>query len=381
MTQATLSLALLSVAFTWLLLKNINTSYHTYLENITLRIQSNQRENQLKKFYSAFEHAQDAIIISDLEARLEYVNPAFERMTGYSAQEAIGQFLKILRSDKHPPSFYSQLEAQDNSGKPWQGEMIIKCKDGSFLEIERTVSPVFDDDGKTIFLVAIQRDLTEHKHLENQFLQAQKMEAIGTLVGGIAHDFNNILTSISGNTFLLKNKIPEQYEANQRLEYIEQSTDRAASLVQQMLTFARKDTVSMTALNLNELTNDIFALLRTSLPENITLKRDIEQGLVCVEADKTQIHQVLLNLVNNARDALLHVQEPKVTIQLSTDFAHARLRQNHPTMKSENYAHLSVQDNGSGIPKRILSIFLNLSLPPKKLVKVQAWVYLWSLGQ
>ena len=251
-----------------------------------------QREVLLQKMYSAFEHVHDAIIIANLDAKLEYVNPAFERMTGYSAQEAVGQFISILRSNKHPESFYRQLEENDKAGKYWQGEIIIKRKDGTLLEVERTVSPVFDSHGKPVFLVAIQRDLTEHKIMEAKFIQAQKMEAIGTLVGGIAHDFNNILAGILGNTYLLQTRLQHNPETHSLLERIEQSTERAADLIQQMLTFARKDSVQMKPLNISDLSQKVFKLIRSSIPENIETLLEITSPDIYIHGDKTQVHQI-----------------------------------------------------------------------------------------
>ncbi|MCF6208662.1 MAG: ATP-binding protein, partial [Ghiorsea sp.] len=312
------------------------------------------RESLLEKLYGAFEHTHDAIMISDLEARLEYVNPAFEKMTGYSVQEAVGQFMKILRSDQHPENFYEQLETQDKAGEYWQGEIIIQCKDGSLLEIERTVSPVFDQHGKAIFLVAIQRDLTEHKLLETKFIQAQKMEAVGTLVGGIAHDFNNILAGITGNLYLLQTQFAKDDNATRKLARIEQLSDRATDLIQQMLTFARKDAVSMTSLNLNHLVTEVLSLIRTSIPENIELKLKVLQDNISIHGDTTQIHQVLLNLINNARDALADTAQPCINITLNTCEIDEDFVQRHPYFNTGQFALLSIQDNGSGIPKEHL---------------------------
>lgn len=309
-----------------------------------------QHEDLLQKLYGAFEHIQDAIMLCDLEARLEYVNPAFEKMTGYSAQEAIGQYLKILRSDQHPPSFYEKLEAQDRAGRHWHGEIIIKRKDGTFLEVERTVSPIFDEHGKAEFLVIIQRDLTEHKLLEAKFVQAQKMEAVGTLVGGIAHDFNNILAGITGNLYLLQMRYDQDNDAMQKLRRIEQLSGRATSLIQQMLTFARKDTVSMKDINLNQLITEVFGLIRTSIPKNIELNLNIIKNNIAIHGDTTQIHQILLNLINNARDAIEGINQPCINITLDTYDVDEDFVQQHPYFNIGSYALLSIQDNGCGIP-------------------------------
>ena len=313
-----------------------------------------QRDALLQKLHSAFEYANDAIIIADLDARLEYVNPAFERMTGYSAEEAVGEYIKILRSNEHPDTFYDELLKNSQEGKSWQGEVTIKCKDGSFCEVERSVAPVLDAQGNILFQVAIQRDITEQKILEEKFQQAQKMDAIGTLVGGIAHDFNNILAGITGNVYLAKQKLQENPDASQKLINIELLSSRAVGLIQQLLTFARKDRVNMEQLQLLPLVEEVFTFLRTSIPENIDMHLDIDQDAIQINGDSTQIYQVLLNLVNNARDALKGVKEPRITIRVEKFYADELFVENNKYFRAAHYAHISVKDNGDGIAKHQL---------------------------
>ncbi|PCI43284.1 MAG: hypothetical protein COB41_07415 [Proteobacteria bacterium] len=311
-----------------------------------------QREILLEKLHSAFEYAHDAIIIANLDARLEYVNPAFERMTGYSAEESVGKYFSILRSDKHPESFYNHLLKKSQAGEPWQGEIIIKCKDGSFLEVERSVSPVFDKQENILFQVAIQRDMTEQKILEEKFQQAQKLEAIGTLVGGIAHDFNNILAGMTGNLYLAQKYTTNMPRAQKKLNNIKELSFRAADLIKQLLTFARKDKVNIQPLSLVPFFEDIIKFSRSIIPENITVQHIIDENSLCIHGDTTQLHQVLINLLTNARDAVEGVNKPRIIMKLAAFKTDKIFIEKHPYFKSGLYAHLSVQDNGSGISKK-----------------------------
>jgi len=305
----------------------------------------------LRKLHSSFEYAQDAIIISDLDSRVEYVNPAFEKMTGYPAEEILGQYIKVLRSNAHPLSFYDNMQETVRQGKVWRGELIIRCKDGSLREVERNIAPVLDEHGNLLCQVNIQRDITEHKKLEEQFRQAQKMEAIGTLVGGIAHDFNNILAGITCNTFLAKELVGSIPDAESKLSNIEQLSFRAADTIQQLLTFARKDMVRKKNIPLNPFIKETLKLFRTSIPENIELHQDICDQPLEVYGDSTQIHQVLMNLVNNARDAVAEVDNPSITLRLEPFDADEAFTENHLDFVTGSYAHLMVEDNGCGIPE------------------------------
>ena len=310
-----------------------------------------QREVLLEKLHSAFEYAHDAIIIADLDACIEYVNPEFETMTGYSAEETVGEYFSMLRSNKHPESFYNDLLEKTQAGKPWQGEITIKCKDGSFIEVERSVSPVLDKQGTPLFQVAIQRDVTEQKILEEKFQQAQKLEAIGTLVGGIAHDFNNILAGMTGNLYLAKKLTTSIPRVQKKLENINKLSFRAADLIQQLLTFARKDMVHIQPLSLVPFFKDLIKFSHSIIPENITIQHMIDVNSLFIKGDTTQLHQVLINLLTNARDAVEGVDRPCILMSLDIFKTDNAFIEKHPYFKPGSYAHLSVQDNGYGISK------------------------------
>jgi len=318
-------------------------------------MEKQQRELLVDKFHSAFEYTTDGIMITDLDLRLQYINPAFESMTGFSSAEAIGKFASILRSKAHSAAFYNAIHHETTQGKVWQGKVTIQRKDGAQLATERSISPVFDKNGNLSFYILIMRDLTEHQRLEDQLQQSQKLEAVGTLVGGIAHDFNNILTGIKGSLYMAKLKLDDKHQLVQKLENIDTLSTRAADLIQQMLTFARKDVVSMSDLYLQPLIQEVFQFLRTSIPENIDMHLDTHQDDINIHGDTTQIHQILMNLVNNARDALEHTPHPLIHIHMDRFKTDENFIRKHPYFERGSYAHLSVEDNGCGIPTKHLN--------------------------
>jgi len=318
---------------------------------IGIVMERQHREDLLQKLYSAFEYAPNAIMITDINAKLEYVNHTFEAMTGYKKEEIIGQFLKILRSDKHSDSFYEKLSDNDKSGKTSQVELTIKCKDGSFLDVHRSVSPVFNDQGEILFLVVSQEDLSEKKELQAQFQQAQKMNAIGTLVGGIAHDFNNILAGMGGNVYLAKQATAHMPDVQQKLTSVEALSFRAADLIQQLLTFARKDHVQTKPLPLLPFFDEYMSFVKSVIPQNISLGFKHSELPISIEGNATQLQQVLLNLTTNARDAVAHVANPEIKVELDLFQPDESFLQIHPYFKSCSYAHFSVKDNGTGISK------------------------------
>jgi len=330
-----------------------NESQLKDLENaawlIGIVMERQHREDLLQKLYSAFEYAPNAIMISDVDAKLEYVNNTFVTMTGYKKEEVIGQFFKTLRSDKHSGSFYRQLSDNDKSGKTSQVELTIQCKNGSLLDVQRTVSPVFNDQGEILFLVTIQEDLSEKKELQAQFQQAQKMNAIGTLVGGIAHDFNNILAGMGGNVYLAKQATTHLPDVQQKLNSVEALSFRAADLIQQLLTFARKDHVQIKPLPLSPFFQEYISFVQSVIPENISIQISEPTESITINGNATQLQQVLLNLTTNARDAVAHVNNPCIKVELALFQPDKYFLMKHPKFQPCSYAHFSVSDNGTGI--------------------------------
>jgi len=322
-----------------------------FMEDITER---KHADDVVRKLSRAIEQAGESILVTDQDGIIEYVNPAFTKLTGYSAEEAIGQTPRLLKSGSQDAAFYEAMWKTLTSGKVWHGKVIDRKKDGCFYPAMLTISPIHDESGDITHFthfVGIQSDLSELEDLEQQFHQAQKMEALGTLVGGIAHDFNNMLASITGNLYLAKKKMRKNPDVIQKLVNVEDLSFRAADMIQQLLTFARKGRVSMKPLPFTPFIKETLKFLHTSVPENIDMRQDICSDDLQINGDGTQLHQVLMNLVNNARDALEGEDEPCITIRLEKLHTDDAFIETHAYFTVGDYAHLSVEDNGCGIPK------------------------------
>jgi PAS domain S-box-containing protein len=302
--------------------------------------------------YAAIEQASEVVVITDTAGVIEYVNPAFELVTGFSRKEALGQNPRVLKSDRHDDSFYRELWDTINRGKAWHGHFVNQKKDGSLYEEEATISPVFAKTGKITNFVAVKRDVTHERQLEKQLLQSQKLEAVGQLAGGVAHDFNNILQVMTGHTdFALRPDVTEE-ERIEDLDIVRESIDKAAALTRQLLAFSRRQVLEPSNLDPNELIDKLLKMIRRLIGEDISLQYDPCNDLCMVNADAGQLEQVIINLCVNARDAmdsggLLKIKTEET--EIGADFLEKR-----PWAKPGPYVLISVADSGFGMDEATL---------------------------
>ena len=323
-------------------------------EDITARKRAEvkiQRKNlQLRLQINALNAAADAIVITDREGVIEWANPAFTTLTGYSSEEAVGRNPRdLLRSGLHDSSFYKGLWDTVLDGRIWSGELTNRRKDGSLYAEEQTITPLKDEQGAIANFIAIKRDVTAKKELEAQFLQAQKMESVGRLAGGIAHDFNNILTIINGTAEIALADRPPGDSVRTDLAHIHQAGQRAASLTRQLLAFSRKQILKREVLSMNTVVNGLENMLKRLLGADISLVCTLSQSLGLVRVDPGQLEQVLMNLCVNARDAM--PTGGRLTIETHDahlDDTHAAT---HHEIVPGPHVLLAVSDTGMGMDK------------------------------
>jgi PAS domain S-box-containing protein len=309
-------------------------------------------EVERRQLLAAMEQAGEAIVMTDAQGIIQFVNPAFERTTGYSREEAIGQNLRILKSDKQDDQFYRNLWETISDGRTWTGRMVNKRKDGILYTEESTISPIRNDSGRIVNYVAVKRDITEQLRMADQFQQAQKMEAVGLLAGGVAHDYNNMLSVILGYTELALLKADPDQPLHDDLEEIYQAAMRSTEITRQLLTFARKQTIKPVVLDLNQNVGGMLKMLRRLIGEDIDLAWLPQAGLDPIKMDPIQVDQILVNLCVNARDAIAGVG--KVTIETENVFFDEAYCASNIGFVAGEYVLLAISDDGRGMEKEVL---------------------------
>ena len=301
------------------------------------------------RLVTAVEHAAESIIVTDPQGIIEYVTPAFEKITAYSRHDVIGRHIELLDSGQHSKTFFSSILDTLQRGKVWQGRTVNKRRDHSLYEIEAPVSPIKNEAGEITNYVSVQRDVSHEVRLETQLRQAQKMEAIGTLAGGIAHDFNNLLMGIQGNISLSLLDVDTESPLATNLKKIEQYVQNGVDLTKQLLGFARGGKYEISLLDLSDLLRE-QNLMFSRTNKDIVFENEANPDLWSVEADRGQIEQVLMNLYLNAIQAMpgggaVTTRTENVIIdqdQYSPYF-----------VRAGRYIRITIEDTGVGMDEKI----------------------------
>jgi PAS domain S-box-containing protein len=310
-------------------------------------------EERLALLATAIEQAAEGITVADKEGMIQYVNPSYERISGYAREEVIGRDHIILKGGGGEDASHGEMADTLDRGEVWTVRMTNKRKNGIPYNVEVSISPIRDKTGTIRNYVTIERDVSHEAELEMQLRQVQKMEAIGTLAGGIAHDFNNILAAIMGYAEMALYDVPEGTQGRRNLEQVIKAGYRGKDLVKQIITFSRRSEQERRPMLVSPIIKEILKLLRASLPTTIEIRPSIEAHAGMVLAEPTQIHQVLMNLCSNAayamreRGGVLEIRLAEV--HTSTDKATL-----HPGLNPGPYIKLTVSDTGDGMDRATL---------------------------
>lgn len=307
-------------------------------------------ELRLREQAELLDRAQDAILVRELDHSVVYWNAGAERLYQWSPDEVWGRSIRDLLYED-PVRFDEATTAVLEQGE-WSGELDHKRKDGSIVTVEGRWSLVRDENGEPYRILVINTDITERKKLLQQFLRAQRMESIGTLAGGITHDLNNVLAPILLSIGLLKEEIDDP-GLTETLLAIESSAQRGADMVQQVLGFARGVDRADLVVDLERTLADMERIVRDTFPKNITLVRQVPDDLWPLRGDPTQVHQVFMNLLVNARDAMPDGGRITVTAE------NAELDEHYASMAHAAspgpHVRVSVVDTGTGMPQDVAS--------------------------
>jgi PAS domain S-box-containing protein len=314
------------------------------VRDITERTQAAETHAVLSR---AVEQSAEAVVITDAQGAIVYVNPAFERVSGLSREDALGQNPRILKSGEQDDDFYRQMWKTLLGGAAWTGQFVNRRQDGTLFEEEATISPVRDATGQVVNYVAVKRDITNEKRLEQQLFQSQKMEAIGRLAGGVAHDFNNLLGVITGYGELVLGRLPDDDPLEKKIKQILIAAERAAGLTRQLLAFSRQQVLQPRILDLNAVVSQMEQMLQRLIGEDVDLSTRLEPHLGSVKADPGQMEQVLMNLAVNARDAM--PEGGQITVETQNVSIDADSVGTHSSTPMGRYVMLAVTDTGSGM--------------------------------
>ena len=318
--------------------------------DITERI---EKEREHKRLATALEQVADSVLITDQNALITYVNPAFEKITGYTSEEVMGKNPGMMKSGMHDSSFYTSMWETLAKGIVWHGEVYNKHKNGSLLYEEVSIAPIKDKNGTIFNYVSVRRDVTETREAQKHLQQTQKMESIGNLAGGIAHDFNNILSSILGFSEMILESVDKKSTVHSDVQEIYNAGIRAKELVSQILLFARKTDEELKPIKVEPVVTEVLSFLKSTIPTTITLSK-VSSSNATIKGNATQLHQVLMNICTNAVHAIDNTMGT-IDVRLE-DIANGQTE--NTLLRPGKYIKISITDSGKGISRDNLeSIF------------------------
>jgi PAS domain S-box-containing protein len=313
----------------------------------TLRLVAEEEKLRLA---AAVEQASESVVMAGLDGLIMYVNAAFEGINGRRKEQSLGKsYFEFLTNEPQETAIRDAFRR----GGQWTGRLTRRVGEGDRRELDVAISPVRDQTGRILSFLVVERDITREVKLQQHLRQAQKAEALGTLAGGIAHDFNNVLSTIAVNSELALMELEGNARSQSPLPLVLQAVQRGKELVQQIITFSRRREHERKPMKISPVLKETLKLLRSSLPPTIEIQEDIMMHADTVLADPSQIHQILVNLCNNAAYAMRE-EGGKLSVRMTATDVDAAMSALYPDLKPGPYVRLTVGDSGAGMSPEVM---------------------------
>ena len=304
-----------------------------------------KKELDLLRFSNIAHYTVNPVEITDAEGRIIYVNPAFEKASGFAKEELLGKNPSIFGSGKHPKAFWSKMWATIKSGKVWFGEVENRRRNGEPFYTQLLVSPVIDSDGRMVGYFGVHRDLSERKQLQEQLIHAQKMESIGLLAAGIAHEVGNPLTSISSLVQVIQRTTKDEF-VQDKLELIKNQISRISRIIRDLVDFSRRSSYEVQLTDVNKSLREATEIVRVGKKAKaILFQVDLAEHIPMLPLVPDQIEQVFINILINAVDAVHSYTDHHATSHTGLERGEINVRS---VVDDENVV-ITIQDNGGGI--------------------------------
>ncbi len=304
-----------------------------------------KKELDLLRFSNIAHYTVNPLEITDVNGRIIYVNPAFEKASGYSREDLLGKNPNVFGSGKHPPAFWEKMWKTITSGKVWTGEIENRKKNGEPFFTQLLISPIIDSEGITVGFFGVHRDITGQKHLEQQLIHAQKMESIGLLAAGIAHEVGNPLTSISSLVQVIQRTTEDEF-TQEKLELIKSQITRISRIIRDLVDFSRRSSYEVQLTDINKNVREAVEIVQVGRKAKaISFSVDLNESIPMLPLVPDQVEQVFINILINAVDAIHANTDDLPTDRLSGGEIYVR-----SVITGENVI-VTVQDNGKGIPE------------------------------
>lgn len=337
----------------------LGMAYSLTTTHIQIRSALRLSREELLRLVAAVNEAAESIVITDTQGMIQYVNPFFEKVTHFTRDDSIGKTMRIVKSGKHDEAFYRELWDTISGGSVWYGRFTNRKKDGTLFEEEAVISPVRDSTGKIVNYVAVKRDVTHERALENQLRHSQKMEALGRLAGKIAHDFTNMLAVIFGHARFLETELGTKPEVHEHIKEIIKSIREAGILTGELLAFARKNPVSLQVWDLNKVVRGMEQMLKKTIGRDLELIIHTADQPIIVNVDRDQMEQVIVHIAINASDAMPHggvlTIDTSVVNFLKEEAVQIQETVNEHKRITRKFAVLRMSDSGCGMTEEVKS--------------------------